>query len=94
MNVSMYIGKRRNPIRFTANFVIMCHIAHCPRITSEIRSITFRDGTGYVGLYNIKGWNGLLSFMVERVKHNPTEYEKYLHKLYDENHAVTTFNRG
>lgn len=77
---------KRSPIKFTDNFVTMCHLAHCPRITSEIRCITFRDGTGYVGLYDIKGWDGL-SFLVERVRSDPAVYAKYLRKLYKENHG-------
>lgn len=71
-------------IRFTENFVVMCHVAHCPLLTADIRSITFHDGTGYVGLYDIQGPFGL-SFLVEHVR-NPAEYENHLRTLYNANH--------
>lgn len=72
-------------IRHTANFIVMCHLAHCPAVTAEIRYREFRDGTGYVGLYDIKGFDGL-TFYVEKVKRGVAEYYDALVKLYNENH--------
>lgn len=72
-------------IRYTANFILMCNLAHCPAVTAEIRYCEFRDGTGYVGLYDIKGFDGL-TFLVERVKRGVAEYYDTLVKLYNENH--------
>lgn len=71
-------------LRQSETFLMMCHIARCSRITATIRSMVFHDGTGCVGLYDLKGPVDL-SFIAEKTKH-PKEQETILRTLYRENH--------